>query len=299
MEQILDLDSKSAVTIFTSVSVVRSNPHEELGAVDLENYISQAIWKLFDKCRSEAAERLDVNEVDLLLTDARIMGVKIDGNTILNPRGFTGRELEIFLSITMTKRDMFVEGHSIFEGGVIRAYLLAKENTLDNAIYAEINRDVTNIFIISTSEIAYSEEFKWGIANIIGAISEQLNVAEPVAFSIYHKYINGEISLRVSREIDKIFYTCFDNFIGGITANIKKIVGKSAMAIPPVYIKSSISLPKSVWRKRFYFKKKQIKLFEVSGNLDIKKFIEDEVHEIYNELNQLAQRRIKWLMPGG
>ena len=65
------LDSKSAVTVFKSVRIARSNPREELTPVDLENLLAQALWRSFDQLRNDAAARLQVNEVDLLLEIGR------------------------------------------------------------------------------------------------------------------------------------------------------------------------------------------------------------------------------------
>ena len=115
MREILDLDSRSAATIFSFIKIPRDNPREELGMVELENCLSQAIWKMFDGIRERISERLNVDGADLLLTDARVIGIKVDGHQIINPSGFTGKELEILLSVTMVRRDKFVEDKELFE----------------------------------------------------------------------------------------------------------------------------------------------------------------------------------------
>jgi len=52
MKEIIDLGSDSAVTIFSFVEIARKNPNEDLGMLDLQNYISQAVWKFFDSSRT-------------------------------------------------------------------------------------------------------------------------------------------------------------------------------------------------------------------------------------------------------
>src|SRR3989344_5432625 len=179
MNRILDLDSKSAVTIFTLVTIPHDNPRQEIGLTDLENYISQAIWKTFDQCRNEAAARLEVNEADLLLTDARVMEIKIDGHPVINPHGFTGSKLDVVLSITMVKRDKFIEeADVILEGGSVRAHLLAKNQNLEDVIYIEVKDDTTTIFQITPEKTAYLSEFDWGEKELAELLKEELGLMD-------------------------------------------------------------------------------------------------------------------------
>ena len=67
--------------------------------------------------------------------------------------------------------------------------------------------------------------------------------------------------------------------------------------VPPVYIKTNFNLPEQVFRRRYSLGKKKVALKKASQNLDIEEFLEDGVHGIYEELNELAKRRIKWATP--
>src|SRR3990172_6535352 len=199
MREIVDLDSGSAATIFSFIKIPRDNPREELGMIELENSLSQAIWKMFDGIRVSVSERLGVDEADILLTDARVIGVKIDGNQIINPSGFTGRELEILLALTMVKRDKF-------------------------------------------------------------------------------------------------FYDTLAEFINGVIIGIKS-ARNTKNDLPPIYLHTFFPIPEGLHRKRFSFGNKRMRFLPSAAGSDIEVFASDEVHNRYDELNQLARRRIKWLMP--
>lgn len=294
--EILDLDAKSAVTIFSAIVIPRDNPREPMGAVDLENYISEAIWKLFDRCRKEASERLEVDEVDLLLTDARIMGVKIDGEEVINPHGFLGKELEMLVALTMVRREKFKEGASIFEGGSLRAHLLSKKEKLDQAIYVEVAGGQTTIYGVTPEKIAYLSEFDWGLLNLTRAVTEELEVPEDIARRIYERYAKGEIGARLTKKLDQIFYHSFGTLINGLVMGVKNFFSLHENKLPPIYLQSFFPLPSSVYRKKFAFDSKTTKLIE-PPELDLNQFLREEANEIYRELNQLAKRRIKWLMP--
>ncbi|MBI2011098.1 MAG: hypothetical protein HYS89_02650 [Candidatus Colwellbacteria bacterium] len=294
--QIIDLDAKSAVTIFTAIAIPRDNPKEVMGAVDLENYISQAIWKLFDRCRREAAERLEVDEVDLLLTDARIMRVKVDGEEVINPHGFLGRELELLIALTMVRREKFEEGATPFEGGSLRAYLLARRENLDQAIYVGLDRKNTTIYGITREKIAYLSEFDWGINNIETAIANEFELTPDIAAALYLRYAAGTLSARFNKKMEQIFYASFNTLINGLVMSIKNFFGLHEDKLPPIYLYSPFPVPLSVYRKRFTFDGKTIRLIKPAA-LDLNEFLREEANEIYRELNQLAKRRIKWLMP--
>ncbi|MBI2506664.1 MAG: hypothetical protein HYW00_00805 [Candidatus Colwellbacteria bacterium] len=301
MARILDLDSKSAVTIFSLVTIPHDNPRQELGLTDLENYISQAIWKTFDQCRNESAGRLQVDEADLLLADARVMEIRIDGHPVINPHGFTGSNLDVTLSITMVRRDKFVEeAEIILEGGSVRAHLLAKGENLGEAIYFELGEDVSTAFHISPQKTAYLSEFDWGKKEIINSLKEATGlVADETAQSLYLRYIEGGVGERAAKKINKIFYDTFNVFVNGAVMTIKNFVKPRSAKIPPIYLKSFFPMPLGVHRKRFPFNDKKIRFLNVNNDLALHDFVSDNIHSAYEELNQLAKRRIKWLMPTG
>ena len=297
----MDLDSKSAVTIFSLVTIPHDNPRQELGLTDLENYISQAIWKTFDQCRNEAAQRLEVDEADLLLTDARVMEIRIDGHPVINPHGFTGSKLDVILAITMVKRDKFVEeADIILEGGSVRAHLLAKNQNLQEAIYIEVKDSITTIFHITPQKIAYLSEFDWGEKELAELLKTELGLAdEATARDIHLRYVEGNLSERASRKIDKMFYNAFSTFIHGGVMALENFLKPRSDKLPSIYLKSFFPLPESVYRKRFTFNGKKIKFLNAIDDLALQDFVGDSVHNAYEELNRLARRRIKWLMPTG
>jgi len=297
MKEIIDLDSGSAVTLFSFVDISREKPNEEFGVIDLENYISQAIWKLFDKSREDAIGRLGIEEADMILTDARVMGIKIDGHSVINPKGFTGKKLEILLGITMVRRDQFVEDAHLLEGGSVRSYLLAKELGFSDAIYVEVKDDKTTLFSVAPTGVTYMSDFDWGEKNILDALQSDLQVLPSAADGIYRKRTEGMVSDHIARRIDKTFYGALEDFTDGLTKAIKDSASSRKNKLAPVYMRSFFPMPEGIRRKRFAYNDKRITLLSPVGEEDLSAFVDDEVHDIYDELNQLARRRIKWLIP--
>src|SRR3989338_8793274 len=101
---ILSLDSDLAATIYSSVALVRENPRDPIDENDLDNLISQAVWKFFDRQRAKVAAKIGVNDFDVLLADVRIGSIKLDDHRVVNPIGFRARTIEVQLSQTFTAR---------------------------------------------------------------------------------------------------------------------------------------------------------------------------------------------------
>jgi hypothetical protein len=296
--KITELHPDQAVTIFSSVKIAREYPTRALTPVDLENYISQAVWKFFDRCRGEAAERLGIREMDLILSDVRIVGVKIDGHQVINPTGFTGREFEIELSLTVTKGGVTIDGSYLVEGGSMRAHILSKLLGLGRAFFIESGSKTTSVFSINGNDIHHFSSFDWGGDDIIRALGEDvLNLDEYVLRGIYHKYAAGNMSEKLCRRIDKSFYQVFTPFINGALMNVRNAGGMRPDATPLMYFYPHFPVPSGVYRKHFPFGKLKLRFLKTDEVLDIESFINESIHGVYEELNELAARRIKWLMP--
>ena len=102
---IFALDSNFATTVYSSVVLVRENYKEFIDEAELDNLISQAIWKYFDRQRNKIAAKMGVSDLDIVLTDVKIRGVKLDGHKVVNPSGFKAKTVEVQFSQTFLLRD--------------------------------------------------------------------------------------------------------------------------------------------------------------------------------------------------
>ncbi|PIR98650.1 MAG: hypothetical protein COT88_00395 [Candidatus Colwellbacteria bacterium CG10_big_fil_rev_8_21_14_0_10_41_28] len=288
-----DSNPKSVVTLFSSISINRDHPTKALTIVDLENSVSQAVWKFFDHCRSDAAERLGTNEMDLALTDARILGVKIDGHKVLNPNGFTGKTLEITLSISIVKGGDYEEGKLILDGGAVRGYMLADEIGDGEHYYIEVSSEDTRVYKVSLDEVTYINDFDWGVDKVYGVLEDELLLDFDTAKGVYAKYARGDVSDHIKRRIDKHFY---DNF-SEMMDILKESLGNIGRGKKSFYLNSSIELPENIYRKRFNLGNVKIGFSKPDKELDVEIFLDDNIHGIYEDFNDLAIRRMKWLIP--
>ena len=102
-------DSSLATTIPIPLDLPREPGTEKAEVIlpELENMIAQAMGKIFNQCRSEAAKRLRIHEIDTIMVGAKARNFKVDGHLVVNPVGFTGRKISLLLELTFTGRALF------------------------------------------------------------------------------------------------------------------------------------------------------------------------------------------------
>lgn len=295
--KIAQKDPKTTATIFSSEKVIRDHPTKALTPVELENYVSQAVWKFFNHSRSVAASRLEVGEMDLITTDVRVIGIKIDGHQVINPIGFTGRELEITLSVSMSK-DVPSNGETHIEGGAVRAYMIAMLQGLEKAYYIESQEGLTTVFVVDRGSVKHISSFDWGRKDVLFHMQDHFDLDEEHIWPVYRKYSTGEMSGSLSKRFDKAFFESFNGLVNAVAMIIRNDGALKKDPVPPVYINAHFDLPDKVFKKRFNFDtKKPLRLQKIEENLDVEGFLGDSSDSIYEDLNEIARRRIKWATP--
>lgn len=303
MTKVIGLDSNTAVTVFYSVDL----PHQSRGEIketDLENYLSKAVWKSFDALRGLAAGRLDVNESDLVLAGVRVVGIKVDGHEVINAHGFAGKNVQISLCITMVKRGAILKPKTkekneveMLEIGSAAAYILWRKLNVPNLIYAEPGEQVTHFFYVSPEGAAHIREFAWGRQDIIKVFGDSFAVPEEAAWSIYQKFLDGNLSEPVSVKLEKLFTEVFKKFIDGATLSLRDVATKELKKLPPIYIKNTFPLPKAVGKKSVSVRERRARLCLLQETINIEDLVYNTPYTSYEWLNDIAKRRIKWLMP--
>lgn len=77
------------------VDFQRPHPREEITLSELKHIIHQVQWNAFDAIRKRFAEETGHLEVDIKLISASVEHITIDGQYIVNPLGFKGKDLKV------------------------------------------------------------------------------------------------------------------------------------------------------------------------------------------------------------
>jgi len=320
---ILALGPHIATTIYSSVSLVRDNPSALIEESDLDNIVSQATWKFFDRRRQSIANKMKVDDFDLIFTDARVLGIRLDGHKVVNPVGFKARTVKISFSQTFLTRafsDLIKEflpvENIVFvgEAGTLISNLLALESSQDRFLTTTISLGHTDVFLVNDQDRNFFDTFPWGFENLKEHVADQLSVSSSTAETIVELYTHGETSSAFARRFEQLLMKEFNNFIKGLSRSFKRSKTDSAflhtrITFPDFFFASSFS--------RRFDQRKQIQPVttdfvgdnfgyevECKNPEDMPKsflplfyFLEWRFTPVHSKLEQLAKRQVRWLSP--
>jgi hypothetical protein len=285
--------------------------------------ISQAIWRFFDKQRPKAAKKMGVEEIDVLLSDVRIRGIKVDGHRVVNPLGFKAKSIEIYLSETYAVRN-FIKGIReiiptnkiifISEAGTILSHALLNNNKEEKRPIFLVNLfpNQTAIFQASIGHLSHLDNFKWGGNSFADNLRENFKVDHAVAHSVIDIYNKSGGSPHFTKRMENILMEECQVLANGIES-ITPEAGK-------IYINSYFNLPVCLISDRFkskFSKNYSVQLlstesvmknfgFTLQFNKSAKKIInsatllsvlfELAVMPKNEKISYLANRRVRWLL---
>ncbi len=223
-------DSRLATTIPVPIELPReqANAKQKLTMMEFENLVTQAMQKIFNGCRSEAARRLSIHELDTILVSARAKDMKIDGRAVGSPVGFRGKAVTMLLELVFTTRAIF-EGLKQFfnapeefffaEAPQVRLFALSRVRKHPlNLIVADENG--TRVFVLEKAKdeytVLYRESLDWSFAPLFGGLMQSLGVSKKIAKDLYRKYVKDDLSETASRAFKKMVDPWAESFLKAI-----------------------------------------------------------------------------------
>ena len=317
---ILSLDSKLATTIYSSVPLVRQMPGEIIDDADMDNLISQAIWRFFDRQRERVAQKMGIDDIDVLLSDVRIRGIKIDGHKVINPIGFKAKFVEFYFSQTFIVRD-FIRGLKeilpaeklvfVTEAGTVLAHAVLNILKPDHLFLANLFSDQTILYTASPGKLRYLDHYEWGQNNLLSHLKNQLRVDSEVARAIIGVYNQNQASPMFLKRFENILIKELQIFLNGLELILDKEQAR-------VYLNPYFELPSIIFSQRCQARlNKSLKIsllstelisenfgFEISFNKSVKvknlltilaAFSEINLLPQDDKLSHLVKRRVRWL----
>jgi hypothetical protein len=312
-------DSSLATTIPIPLDLPRERDAEKSEVIlpELENMIAQAMGKIFNQCRSEAAHRLGIHEIDTIMVGAKARNFKVDGHLVVNPVGFTGKNISLLLEMTFTGRTLFEDLKEFFnapedfffaESAQAHLASLARARKLPiNLIVDEGARGALLYILEKTKDghpVLYREKLLWSFDLLFARIVAELGVSAIVARELYRAYLGGGMSEVAARAFKKIIDPAVDQFLKEV--NKGKLKGF-------VYMNAEYDAPFVLPYKYGAATFEQLPLAEILAQLDfthrdgengdsdaviarhLLPFIEAYFDKSNSDINQKLRRRLHWL----
>ncbi len=318
---IVSLDSLFATTMYASVSLVRPNPKEVIDEADLDNLISQAIWRFFDKHRFKVAQKMNVDEVDVLLTDVRIRDIRIDGHRVVNPIGFKAKSVEIFFSQTFVTREFMREFREaiprenielMIEAGTALAHVLSHARGDGNFYMANLFPSHTAVFAAVNQRFGHHDSFEWGGEDLHRYLGRYLHLDPETSSAAIKAYSSDNGSGNFLRKFETMLVQELSVFANGVESLVDSDPAD-------VYVNPFFEIPPVVFSQRFQSRfQKQVKLLPLSTQFIIEKLgytlhyntsaevrhplmmissvLELTLLPQNDTMSHLANRRVRWLV---
>lgn len=314
---IATVDSSLTTTIPIPLDLPReeADPKEEIILSELENMIAQAMGKIFNQCRSEAAKRLNIHELDTILVGAKARNFKVDNKLVINPVGFTGKKISLLLELTFTGRELFEDLKDFFnspeefffaESSQVRLSSLARVRNLPVNLLV-LDGMGTSLFVLEKAKdqypVLYRENLSWNLDGLFGRIKGEMGVSDAVAREMYHAYLDDKMSETAGRAFKRSIDTSINDFLKEIEKG--KLKGF-------VYVDSEHALPFKFPYKHTGATFDQFPLSEILQHLGfadmqggseeqavlsrhLLPFVEAYFDKSNSEINQKLRRRLHWL----
>ena len=288
-------DSESRVsTIISTTLIKRENCNSPITETDLENYLVESVWKVFDKSRLKIASKLDISEFDLALKNAQTFGFRIDGHKVLNPEGFTGKTIEISTLVTICRKWIDFLESNVLEEGSVHAYIIGERSKKANVLYAKISDSNTEIFAVTPRKTSLIGRLEFGRLNVLNSIADFFSADIRTADLIYKRLIAHDASPDTLKRLEKIFTDSFKDLVNGIYDIATSAKDLDISAVSDIFMNTFI-LPEGAYEKSFMFMDKRVKIKNANdANRDLSMFFEEKSRH-YKSYNDVIRTRIKWL----
>lgn len=242
-------DSSLATTIPIPLDLSRETGAEkvEIALPEVENMIAQAMGKIFNQCRSEAAQRLGIHEIDTIMVGAKARNLSVDGHRVVNPVGFTGKKISLLLELTFTGRVLFEDLKQFFnapedfffaESAQVRLTSLARARKLPLNLIVDEGPRGASLYVLQKTKhghpVLYREKMQWSFNVLFTRIAAELGIGENAAREIYRAYLDGAMSESAARAFKKVINPAVEQFL--------KEVGKGKLG-GFVYVDAAHDLP--------------------------------------------------------
>lgn len=224
---IASADPSLATTIPIPLELHRDAGHgkHEITLPEVENLIAQEMAKIFNQCRGEAAHRLGLHEIDAILVGAKSKAFKIDGRSVMNPAGFSGKKISLLLELTFTTRELFEdlkqffnspEGFFFAEAPQTRLFSLSRANKLPISLIVADDSDAS-LFVLEEAKgghvVLYREKLDWNFKKLFNTVRGELGVSERIAKDLYRGYLKGEMSEAAKKVFKKAIHPAISEFL--------------------------------------------------------------------------------------
>lgn len=231
----------------TTVSRQRSQPTKQITAEELEALITSAQQKLLKSARERIAAETGYQNIDVRLTNAVVISVRIDGQTVFNPVGFRGRHFSLTLFSAFAPLTQLGALQTVAQGLdlnlmaiVAEPYALARclsanASADSGALFIDIGGGTTDIALVRQGGIEETRMFALGGRTFTRRVATSKGVSLKDAERIKISYSKGEVKGNGREEIQNILAPECQTWMDSVELLIEELA-KGELLPPAIYM---------------------------------------------------------------
>ncbi len=229
-----------------TINKQRQQPTKPITAEELEALINGAQQKLLKSARDRIAAETGYQNIEVRLTNAAVISVRIDGQTVANPIGFRGRHFTLTLFSAFAPLMQLGALETVAQGLdltlvtiVAEPYALARclstnASSDSGAIFIDIGGGTTDIALVRQGGIEETRMFALGGRTFTRRLATNKGISNKEAEKLKLSYSNGGLKGSDRDEIQKILAPECQTWMDSIELLIEEL-SKGELLPPAIY----------------------------------------------------------------
>lgn len=230
-----------------TVAKQRQQPAKQITPEELEGVISSAQQKLLKSAKERIAAETGYPNIEVRLTNAAVISVRIDGQAVTNPIGFKGRHFELTLFSAFAPLMQLGALETVAQGLdltlvsiVAEPYALAcclstNASSDSGAIFIDIGGGTTDIALVRQGGIEETRMFALGGRTFTRRLAASKGLSLKEAEKLKISYSTGAVKGSEREEINAIFASEAQTWMDSVELLIEELA-KGELLPPAIYI---------------------------------------------------------------
>lgn len=230
-----------------TISKQRQQPTKPISPEELEGVISSAQQKLLKIAKDRIAAETGYPNIEVRLTNAAVISVRIDGQTVSNPIGFRGRHFTLTLFSAFAPLMQLGALETVAQGLdltlvtiVAEPYALARclsanANADSGAIFIDIGGGTTDIALVRQGGIEETRMFALGGRIFTRRLASSKGLSIKDAEKLKLSYSSGAIKGNERDEIQRIFASEAQTWMDSVELLVEELA-KGELLPPAIYM---------------------------------------------------------------
>ena len=230
-----------------SHNYIREQPKEEIDERELANIIQRVQQRAYEQVRRYFRKETARSELDVRVTYAAVQEIKLDGYQVINPLGFSGKEISVGLFNAYISKDHL----AIFEDIVaalkldiisiisqpyaVFKSLLKQDPSLGDFILIDIGGSITEIALVRKGRLEDVKSIPLGGSSLTKSIGESLKMRVREAENIKAQLAGGSVSKRVVKKLEDIISANVELSMRGLEEVLTEF-SQLALLPPHIYV---------------------------------------------------------------